>query len=68
MYIVLGSCRVLVTMSYSKYNCLNTCQLLNNVIEIRIKCKDDNIGHEYDYNKIEENILYIVILGIKLKE
>ena len=24
MYIVLGSCRVLVTMSYSKYNCLNT--------------------------------------------
>ena len=24
MYLVLGSCRVLVTMSYSKYNCLNT--------------------------------------------
>ena len=24
-----------------------------------IKCKEDYIGHEYDYNKIEENILYI---------
>jgi len=24
-----------------------------------IKCKEDYIGHEYDYNEIEENILYI---------
>lgn len=24
-----------------------------------LKCKEDYIGHEYDYNEIEENILYI---------
>ena len=28
MYLVLGSCRVVVTMHYSKYNCINTCKPL----------------------------------------
>ena len=81
MYLALGSCRVLVTMSYSKYNCLNTWSVVgqreknsNKIIGrgwslnehyemikliLGIKCKEDYIGHEYDYNKIEENILYI---------
>ena len=81
MYLVLGSCRVLVTMSYSKYNCLNTWSVVGNRGEnpnkiigrgwslnehyemikliLGIKCKEDYIGHEYNYNKIGENILYI---------
>ena len=81
MYLVLGSCRVLVTMSYSKYHCLNTFAVVgqrdvnpNKLIGrgwsinehyemikliLGIKCKEDYIGHEYNYNVIEENVLYI---------
>ena len=81
MYLVLGSCRVLVTMSYSKFDCFNTWSVVGNrnknpkyiigrgwsinehcdmiKLILGIKNKEDYVGHEYNYDEIEESILHI---------